>query len=481
MRFQSLSVILSLVIARVVAYASNSFQDTCADLAHHIDLDYPFVVSIAQHYPPNSGVETAENITCETYQHTPIEVGFCRFNLKIATTNSSEIYVQVWLPEGWKGRLLTTGNGGLGGCIGYPTLAYGVSQGFVSIGANGGHNGTSGGAFYNQPEVIIDNSRRSDLGKSYYVGCSAGGKVGWKIGQTKPDAFDGNIVGAPAFDFYRHITYLGLIYTTLWGAVNAAALQQCDGLDGAYDGIIKDPRACKSDESAVSCNINSTSLCFTDDQIATVKRFFAPITYNDTILHPTGHFHGYETDLFLYPYIDLVLLWLLEIFRYMVYNDINWDRATFTLEDGYNAVKLDVGGFGENSPDITAFRERGDTYYASVQDFFEATTAELDEFYRYFRVGGIGHCYGGPAANVLGQDGANISGLDADDNLITRIVEWAERGEAPEFVRGTKYVDDVIGGEVAFKRKHCKVPLVNSYKGTKKGTDEDGWECVEKE
>ncbi|KAF1954248.1 putative feruloyl esterase [Byssothecium circinans] len=535
MRLQFLPVVFGLAAMDVSAYPSNSFQDKCAGLAKDIHLDYPFTVNIAQYLPPNATIDLhaeGRNLTCDSYYPSTfsVEVGICRFNLKVETTNSSEIYVEVWLPEKWEGRVLSTGNGGLAGCIDYVTVSYGASQGFASIGANGGHNGTSAGAFYNQPEVIEDFSWRSvyvgtvvgkslvkqfygkDSRKSYYVGCSQGGRQGWKAIQKTPDIFDGVIAGAPAVDIYAHLSYFAYIYQTLgqnanntlvtmpqWAAVQAAALQQCDDLDGAHDGIIEDPRACTFDWTAVSCATNSTAPCLTPEQIATASKLFAPVTYNGTTIHPTGQAHGYETALFTWTYFDFVQVWVPETFRYLVYNDLSWDPATFTLEDAYHALRTNRVDMGTTNPDISAFRDRGgkvlhwhgandpllsigtsDTYYASVQKHLNATTAELDSFYRYFRPSGVLHCSGGPGANIMGQIGQYVSGAGAEDNMITRIVEWVEEGKAPDFVRGTKFVDDVVGGEVLFRRKHCKVPLVNVYKGKGNGTDEEGWECVER-
>lgn len=61
----------------------------------------------------------------------------------------------------YSSRFLSTGNGGLNGCVQYDDIAYTSSLGFASVGANNGHNGTSGGAFYNQPEVVEDFAYRS--------------------------------------------------------------------------------------------------------------------------------------------------------------------------------------------------------------------------------------------------------------------------------------------------------------------------------
>lgn len=45
-----------------------------------------------------------------------VPVDLCRVAVQITTSESSGVVVEIWLPESWNGRLVTTGNGGLGGC-----------------------------------------------------------------------------------------------------------------------------------------------------------------------------------------------------------------------------------------------------------------------------------------------------------------------------------------------------------------------------
>lgn len=45
-----------------------------------------------------------------------VPVDLCRVAVQISTSERSGVVAEVWLPESWNGRLLTTGNGGLGGC-----------------------------------------------------------------------------------------------------------------------------------------------------------------------------------------------------------------------------------------------------------------------------------------------------------------------------------------------------------------------------
>lgn len=102
------------------AYPSSTFQDKCSGLAGQIQLNYTFDVNIAAYLPANGTIDyVAEglNETCLDTQAFPIPVGVCRLNLRIATSDSSETYMEVWLPENYSGRTLTTGNGGLAGCM----------------------------------------------------------------------------------------------------------------------------------------------------------------------------------------------------------------------------------------------------------------------------------------------------------------------------------------------------------------------------
>lgn len=45
-----------------------------------------------------------------------VAVDLCRVALHVNTTDRSSLVAEIWLPASWNGRLVTTGNGGLGGC-----------------------------------------------------------------------------------------------------------------------------------------------------------------------------------------------------------------------------------------------------------------------------------------------------------------------------------------------------------------------------
>lgn len=150
-----------------------------------------------------------------------ISTDACRVALTIPTTERSSFILELLLPDEdiWTGRLLGTGNGGIDGCIKYEDMAYGLQHGFAVTGTNNGHNGTGGAAFLGNPDIVIDFSWRAlhtaaEVGKtlvkeyygnpqnrSYYLGCSGGGRQGIQAASLFPDDYDGIVVGAPALNF----------------------------------------------------------------------------------------------------------------------------------------------------------------------------------------------------------------------------------------------------------------------------------------
>lgn len=92
-----------------------SFQDQClgfnpanADIANASITNHAFVAA-------GTSLNLTGNDVCgQTSQTVPVDL--CRVSLQIATTNRSGVVAEVWLPQGWNGRLVTAGNGGLAGC-----------------------------------------------------------------------------------------------------------------------------------------------------------------------------------------------------------------------------------------------------------------------------------------------------------------------------------------------------------------------------
>lgn len=133
--FGSLSKGAALVtsLAAKVAYGQNStgFTTQCTSLAETLASTIP-----------NATVQSTVPVTAGTnltFDHDPtcapayqvVDNDVCRVSLFVPTSDRSNISMEVWLPpsEAWTGRFLSTGNGGLGGCIQYEDLAYTTALG----------------------------------------------------------------------------------------------------------------------------------------------------------------------------------------------------------------------------------------------------------------------------------------------------------------------------------------------------------------
>lgn len=129
MRFRYNALLFGLKPTFAYALQTKDFQNRCNDFSTEIKLDYTFEVNALEYLRPNATIDlNAEglNATCATTGTTtpPVPIGLCRLNLRVATSNRSEIYMEVWLPEEWTGRTLTTGNGGLAGCMFWPSYTW---------------------------------------------------------------------------------------------------------------------------------------------------------------------------------------------------------------------------------------------------------------------------------------------------------------------------------------------------------------------
>ncbi|UKZ53234.1 hypothetical protein TrVGV298_007026 [Trichoderma virens] len=244
------------------------FEKSCHDLKRNLAIENA-TINLVQYVPSASTLMFPENdITCNRSSQA-ISADICRVALYAKTSPFSGVHLEAWLPRNWTGRFLSTGNGGLSGCKFIDCDPQGT-LGFATVGTNNGHNGTSGLAFLNNPNVIEDYSYRSvhvgaaigktitnqfykrNFTKSYYIGCSTGGRQGFQSAQMFPRDFDGIVAGSPTLAFTQltawagwlglvtgyNTTDPGFISPNLWKTIHQEILKQCDGLDGAIDGYV---------------------------------------------------------------------------------------------------------------------------------------------------------------------------------------------------------------------------------------------------
>jgi feruloyl esterase len=393
-----LSVLPLLVITTHASSAS--FKSKCEAFVSDYQKHSPknIAVNIAQYLPSNANithVNDGYDARCVSVGSPPLPVPICRLSLNVTTSPSSMTVMEAWLPENWTGRFLSVGNGGFGGCVQYVDMAYSTSFGFASVGTNNGHNDILDKDFFNAPEVLRDFTWRAlytgvvvgkDLTKefygkphtkSYYFGCSQGGRQGFKAVQDHPELFDGVIAGAPYINGNQQLAFWGYAYTVLgkegsktwlsieqWSLYHNETLRQCDGQDGARDGILDNTRACKPDYTRLLCSGYATKDCLTRTQLDAANKLYAPWYLSGTLVHD-GNQHGNElatiTDL-LFANGSIVPSWVTEWLAYVVYSDTSYLQrpvATYTEKELGDLARADPLNFNTFNGDISRFRDRG--------------------------------------------------------------------------------------------------------------------------
>jgi feruloyl esterase len=196
--------------------------------------------------------------------------------------------------------------------IDYGGLDYGSFLHFATVGSDNGHDTLSGAAFLGHPEIINDFAFRAVhveavIGKqiadayygrphrkSYYMGCSTGGRQGTQAALKFPADFDGVLAGAPATDFNHLVHWTNMlaqdigapdpgsspafIPQALWDAIAAEIMSQCDDIDGVVDGIITEPDACEFRPEVLLCGSGApVGDCLTRPQVKALRKIYSPL------------------------------------------------------------------------------------------------------------------------------------------------------------------------------------------------------------
>ncbi|KAK2925987.1 Tannase/feruloyl esterase [Fusarium oxysporum f. sp. vasinfectum] len=466
-----------------------------------------------------------------------ITADLCRVVVNVSTSDSSSVRIEAWLPDNWNERLLATGTGGIGGCIDFPTVQNGAQLGFASFGTNTGHDGEQGFDFFlNQAEVINDFGHRGihveakvakqiaeqcygrKASKSYYQGCSTGGRQGLQNAQLYPDDFDGILAGAPGIDWLHIVASKGILARRIgwpglssdayvrpeqWKAIVAKQIELLDPLDGVEDGIIDNPAAHAFDPVIMACGTGllNSSLCLKPKQVASARAAYEPVADSEgNIVYP-GFALGADTSVFSANQIngtaELNYKVLQDFWRGAVYNDSTWTPHNFTVKDMDFAVKLNPGGVNAAEGDLQKFYAKGGKiisyhgqadqtitpklpaeYYAKVQANLNATLGDMHSFYRLFFVPGMYHCSGGPGAFDIGQVyPLKKDRLTAQENVLLALTKWVEEDQEPETMVGAKFSSSETPGKATAQRKYCPYPYESKWDGSGNTTKADSWRC----
>ncbi|KAH9917129.1 feruloyl esterase-like protein [Epithele typhae] len=519
----TLSVFANLSKTKPVATGSAA---KCASLK----LNIPNVhLSASTHFPENA---TLALTTPQSSLMTSTLPAFCRVQLVITTnaTAGSTALAEVWLPDAWNGRSLGVGNGGASGGINVGDLGLiAVNRGFAGMSTDTGHEGNFTDMSFAGPgddnaifdwgsrafretivngKAIIEQYYRHSINKSYYLGCSSGGRQGLKEVQEFPEDFDGVVRVVYTFSLSHlqpwslHMNLLvqpetsdRFIPANLWTDVIAPeVLNQCDHLDGLSDGIIADPRTCSFRPETLTCRPGqNASTCLTGTQVFTLKHIYANyFEANQTFIfnsyYPGGEL-GFFNGLVGNAPFELGIEWI----QFLVLNDTSFGLFDFSPDilrlgdeinpGGANAINPNISGFAGPSHNGKLIHYVGWAdqlispgnsvhYYETVHTFMnEHTNMNIDDFYRLFP--------GGTGATSFGAAGDTQPALanDAQHNILDAIVRWVEDGVAPGNFTAAHFTNGVAADGVAFTRPICQYPLSVRFVGGNPD-DASSFECA---
>jgi len=329
-------------------------------------------------------------------------------------------------------------------------------------------------------------------GKSYFLGCSMGGRQALQEAQRFPWDFDGIVAGAPPID-------MAVLYmTNVWNAkvtrdargkplltkddlnrVHRAALAKCGADHGVNKGVIVDPLRCAFDPGELACSAAHSRDCLTPEQVSAVKNVYSgPANSAGMSLSTGGPLPGSESEgwewaggtwneltnsdeseqeRFGRAFYRLFLSseppsgWHLEDFDI----DRDYKRLSGSLDDSSNTDlrKFKAAGGklivyqGLNDPEVPP-RATID-YYETVERTMGGRAATQD-FFRLYALPGMDHCMFGDGAFAVDW----LSALEA----------WVEQGQAPaRLIASHVNVDDLSYGRPAdvqrIERRVTEFPL----------------------
>ena len=464
------------------------------------------------------------------------------------------IRFEMRLPERWSGRYLYQANGGLDGNVvpaqggfGGGPLTNALQQGFAVISSDAGHQASQHPFFGLDPQARLDYGYqavgqltplakgliRAAYGRgpdrSYFAGCSNGGRHAFVAMSRYANEYDGFLAGAPGWQLPKAAV------ANMWGAqryltvasnpadiataftpperqlLSRSVLARCDALDGATDGIVADSRACQAafsiERDVPTCSGARDGSCLSAAQKAVIGGIFKGATTSDgkpfyaSFPWDAGHgtagvaFWEFNASMNLDPgAVGFVMGTPPETRE--GFNAQAFTRSA-SIDDLVKRITATgapyaESGMGFMSPpkpdDLGAVQARGGKVlvYHGVSDAIFSSDDTLawlaalrarhgagtDGLVRYFPVPGMGHCSGGPSTDQV--------------DFLSPLVAWVEQGRAPDRIHASARGPGNAGGANADlpadwsptrTRPLCPAPLVARYKGSGSLEVADSFEC----
>jgi feruloyl esterase len=430
------------------------------------------------------------------------------------------------LPSSFSGRFFYQGGGGNDGvvrpAVGRNTGARGdadnaLSRGFAVVSTDAGHQSPTP-EFGLDPQARIEHAYRAHertavtakallaayygrpADRSYFVGCSGGGRQGMMFTQRYPQFFDGVIAVAPAMRVSEGATIAAAWTVQQFLAVAPkgpdgqpvlarafddaqlrrvadAVLARCDAADGLVDGLVQDFQRCSIDPRSLVCPAGGAAPgCLAPAQADALARMMAgprnsrgPLytgwAWDPGIADPGWRAWTLGTAQQGPSNARHITLMAGALGHEFVtppdpkLSTLNFDferdpprmAAFHAVYDTADDVQL--SGFRQRGGKLLFFHGMTDPIFSPLeladyqQRLQQAHGAATGQFARSFLVPGMTHCSGGPATD-------DFDGLSA-------LVRWVEQGEAPARVlaKGSGAVPASVS------RPLCPFPTVARYDG----------------
>jgi len=427
------------------------------------------------------------------------------------------------LPDNWNGRFLFQGGGGLNGFVGdpYGATAAGtvpaLARGFAVVATDTGHKGMVFDASFMKDQQagldfdyvaigrvavlakqIIAKYYGQPAKRSYYAGCSTGGREGMVMSQRYPTYFDGIVSGAPAMN--TGFSNIGLSWAMRAFADIApkdadgnpdpskvfssgdkkllvdAILNACDDKDGLKDGMIFNRKACQFDPAVLKCKGAKGEGCLSAEQVGALQRAFGGP--KDSAGNPVYAPFPYDADMVVElqgPGLSFLPTPGPSVLgNVLPPANLTVDQQAARVRASANQILTDtttwtnLSTFSGHGGKLLFYHGTSDPWfsYLDTLGYYERMSRDnggreiVENWSRFYLVPGMSHCGGGPAT------------LDQFD-LLTAVVDWVEKGAAPDSVKAT---GRAFPGR---SRPLCAYPKYARYKGQGDPQDASSFVCVE--
>jgi hypothetical protein len=463
------------------------------------------------------------------------------------------------LPQAWNGRFFYQGNGGLDGSVSTATgatgggpLTHALLQGFAVISSNAGHTGAQTAIFGFDPQARLDYGYQAAQkltpmakaliaaaygrgpDRSYFGGCSNGGRHTLVATTRLANEYDGFLAGAPGYNLPKAAV------AQIWGAqqwaqaytagstvtgptgsaipdlstaltaaerslVSQRILAKCDALDLAADGIVADTAACQKAfnvaDDVPTCSGERDGSCLTAQQktilaavytgakTTTGTAIYNSFSYDPGIAGANWAAWKFANSLALDPLaVGTVFGTPPAYMADPLTADIDAHFARITATD----TTYTVSGMGFMSPpnpsSLSTLKKRGAkvmVYHGVSDPIFSyddsvtwyknlaaANDGDAGNFARLYGVPGMNHCSGGPATDQF--------------DMLSALVKWVEQGQAPDSVVATARGTGNAGGvnaelpsswSTSRTRPLCPYPKVATYQGSGSIEDAANFSC----